>query len=155
MAVNLSDTIAYVTTLKVPDTFIDPPKPQRDWKAELDRIVEFLNYGDGDDGATSALWNVLSALRGPDEDDHMDALKCSTTAVIRHAIGLKTDSLVICPDEERAVEARKMVDDATTHFIWHAKNAFSVLGLKWTENNGGRPTHKLRLRKIAADAAIA
>jgi hypothetical protein len=133
-------------------------KPPRDWKAELDRIVEFLNYGYGDDVATSALWNVLSALRGPDEDDRMEALKCSTTAVIRHAIGLKTDSLVIGPDEDRAVEVRKMVEElAPTHFIWHAKNAFSALGLKWAENN--HPGHPgvfrgVRVRYISADQAV-
>lgn len=134
-----------------------PPAEPRDWKAELKRIVEFLNYNAGDDDDSDNLWNVLSALRGPDVDDHMEALKLSTTSVIRHAIGLATSRLVIESDAPHKLSVRLMLDEhsrANGHFTWHAKQAFEALGLKWDENNGPEPgtgeDRRLRIRYIAA-----
>jgi hypothetical protein len=51
-------------------------------------VVEVLNGPDTIEA--KHLWNVLTALRGPDTDDY--ALKLNTTSKIRGAIGLKSNS---------------------------------------------------------------
>ena len=56
------------------------------WQLELERTVHFLNTAS--DVQSRKLWAVLTALRGPDSDIGND--KYSTTAVIRHAIGLRS-----------------------------------------------------------------
>lgn len=53
-------------------------------KAILDPVVEFLNQ---DNNESQELWNILTALRGPDNEDSI--LKSLTVARIRYAIGLK------------------------------------------------------------------
>lgn len=100
------------------------------------------------------VWDLLTALRGPDFRDTIDCLgyfqvKESTTAVIRYAIGGSSKSGYIClPDTIAKVEIRRMLRDyfqkihstdlgweGKFHFVKHAMKAFEVLGLKWDELN--------------------
>lgn len=53
-------------------------------KEVLAVVVEHLNNASCEDARD--LWNVLTALRGPDDGD--EKLKWETTAVIRGAVGL-------------------------------------------------------------------
>lgn len=58
---------------------------KRDAKQMLDAVVKFLNV---EDEESTMLWNILTALRGPDSEDFR--LKLDTTARLRHAIGLRS-----------------------------------------------------------------
>lgn len=115
------------------------------WQEELNRIVMFLNTSNVNQ--TRKLWAVLTALRGPD-NEHVGQ-KYSTTAVIRHAAGLRpgvAGVIVEADNEERANErvaffpVHMMAHDnfklvRWEHFSRHAKMAFDALGLSWTTNN--------------------
>jgi hypothetical protein len=83
----------------------------------------------------SELYNILTALRGPDVNDY-DALKDATTAIIR-GVALPAVSLVgaIVNDKDKRsfVESRTMLRGG--HFISHAEEAFTALGLKWNRFN--------------------
>lgn len=117
------------------DPNFDLYPPAIAWKAELKRIVEFLNRGDED---SESLWVVLSALRGPDVPDRFEELKAATTAVIRHTAGLRMKGLVILPDSERSLAVRRgETEDGVPqgHFAFHAMNAFSQFGLTWCSVN--------------------
>lgn len=84
------------------------------------------------------LWNVLSALRGPDAEDNHE-LKLATTGVIRyHFLGKTRGSMhgsTVLPDTEEAAKLRRQYTNVWSHFISHAKDAFEALGLKWDEVN--------------------
>ena len=66
----------------------DPQRPLPSVRGVLDMVVSVLNGPVR--SRAGQLWDVLTALRGPDSDDYK--LKDLTTATIRHAIGLKSDS---------------------------------------------------------------
>ncbi len=112
----------------------------RDFKKVLKGVVEFLNVADSE---AIKLWQVLSALRGPDSES-IDAKEASTS-VIRHAIGLTdTGNLIINPDGEGKLAMRTDLDEGgwtklrantSFHFTHHTRQAFEVLGLKWDEVN--------------------
>lgn len=98
------------------------------------------------------LWDILSALRGPDFDtgiryklsdtltiDCFD-LKDATTAVIRYNMGVSKDNAKLAishPDSSDYARIRILLDrsDIPAHFIVHAKKAFESLDLKWDEVN--------------------
>lgn len=98
------------------------------------------------------LWDIMSALRGPDFDvkncyklsdtltiDCYD-LKEATTAVIRYNMGVARDnakSVISHPDSEEYVRIRSFLEmsDIPYHFIAHSIGAFEALGLKWNEVN--------------------
>lgn len=83
------------------------------------------------------LWDVISALRGPDKDE-MSMVKDATTSVIRHKLGISEYiGLIVRPDTETAAQVRRNIDSymADYHFVFHAKRAFGALGLKWDELN--------------------
>jgi hypothetical protein len=117
------------------------------FKTILPKIVKFLN--ESPDGRK--LWDVLTALRGPDHLDRPDSdqIKDSTTAVIRYAIGLngsvgKDDSdqfsFTISTDSEKAAAFRRSANEKSTplssyHFFSHAHGAFDALGLNWESVN--------------------
>ena len=115
------------------------------WQLELERTVHFLNTAT--DTQSRKLWAVLTALRGPDSDDNYD--KHATTAVIRHAIGLqqRVAGAIVNADSAENAQTRTdrfpiMVDHwghvalkSWSHFSFHAKHAFDVLGLAWDKDN--------------------
>jgi hypothetical protein len=120
------------------------------WQDILALVVEFLNE-DAEGG--KKLWDVLTALRGPD-DDYLTK-KRSTTSVLRHAIGLTYYGLtgaIINQDTEEYAKYRAtqmpvvisphichpLILEKWTHFHAHTLAAFQVLGLKWDKVNRTR-----------------
>lgn len=114
------------------------------FKQELARIVDFLN----NNGEQSRkLWDVLSALRGPDSDNSTE--KFISTEVIRDYIGLKDAGpllIMSSGDSEEKLERRLELFpldgrvfgprlERWTHFSNHALLAFQALGLKWDRVN--------------------
>ena len=110
----------------------------------LDAIDEILSGKDS--FAATYMWDVLSALRGPDVDDQ--GLKDATTSVIRAAAFPKTSILStmhggrvgasMAPDTDAKANLRAgLATTQINHFMFHANVAFSVLGLKWKEKNEG------------------
>ena len=102
----------------------------------LNHIQSFLES----DGILSSekykLWDVLSALRGPDSGT--DTLKNSTTAVIRrHALGnsLGYVGATTNTDDDTYAANRANVGYRYDHFHSHVLNAFSALDLDYFENN--------------------
>ena len=109
-------------------------KHRETFKTMLPKIVRFLN----DNPEGHKLWCVLTALRGPDDGKGKNA----TTAVIRHAIGIKYSIFAtVLPDDEIAATFRKQTN-LDFHFACHAKDAFSVLGLNWESVN--KPPKRVR-----------
>lgn len=103
------------------------------------------------------VWDVLTALRGPDGvHDADDLLKQSTTCVIRRRLfgdalsrldplgypyaaqngdtPARAAQRATCDLESVPVSAASKHPHA--HFIRHAQRAFRALGLKWTSVNG-------------------
>lgn len=54
-------------------------------------ITDFLNHGNGQEA--KKLWDVLSAFRGPDNENYNDNLKDKTTAIIRRVSGIEESVL--------------------------------------------------------------
>lgn len=119
------------------------------FEQKLKEIVDYLNTGDHDE--TRKLWDVLTALRGPDNGHG----KAVTTSVIRHAIGLyemnrfgvnveRDDDLSVKAridyDPDRVTtqkeEAEREDSNYSYHFFFHARYAFRALGLQWGKLNG-------------------
>lgn len=106
---------------------------------ELGQIL--VQMGESDE--TAALWNVVTALRGPDNGD--EDLKRATTEVIRwKLLGKPTDRLhfsgsYLAPDSGVGLQRRTHYSlgefEASHHFLRHAQWAFKALGLKWDEVN--------------------
>lgn len=90
----------------------------------------------------SHLWNVLTALRGPDSGNIEE--KVATTSVIRaEALGEYTGAYygTTAQDTPNSVNIRKQMQDcgrvsyARDHFVHHAASAFIALGLAWLKQN--------------------
>lgn len=83
------------------------------------------------------LWNILTALRGPDNGDNL--LKEATTAVLRHKLWLDEWSIGLFasnPDEQALLEIRKQIDvGENSHFTRHIMAAFKSIGLNWNGVN--------------------
>lgn len=117
-------------------------------KKILKQVVTFINkHKDG-----SELYNILTALRGPDSEDY--SLKSCTTAVLRRAIGLPGEGASIgydsYEDTQEFVEQRKhhrAVEDETKegHFLQHVRLGFASAGLKLNAVN--RPARKKTAKK--------
>ena len=81
------------------------------------------------------MWDVLTALRGPDDGDY--GLKEATTAIIRTRF-LGYPYLFYVPAQFATADWNPKVREAAVgscHFLKHAQRAFSTLGLKWDEAN--------------------
>lgn len=109
---------------------------ERDYKPLLKQIVDFLNVADDE---SKKLWDILTALRGPDSD--IDDIKYATTSVIRKTIGLTCEGgendkigAIILSDSYNKCETRQS-DLKSWHFDSHVRSAFDTLGLKWEEVN--------------------
>lgn len=110
----------------------------------LDEISAFLSNPDVKDLEKHRLWDVLSALRGP--DSYNEDYKNASTCLIRyHALGnvLNNFTWVVKKDLPQLVKLRKEMSVALTaandtndiHFIVHNIDAFRALGLKWDKLN--------------------
>ena len=121
-------------------------------KALLNEIDEYLASNEG----AKELWDVLTALRGPDNHNSYaaaDKMKNATTAVIRFIALPKTARTVrsgltypyaasigarINADEKNNVEARNSTEGREAvglHFLVHTNDAFLALGLSMGEVN--------------------
>jgi hypothetical protein len=112
-------------------------------KELLDAVAAFLNGETVEREEKQEVWNVLSALRGPDMDGSVATeleVKGATTSVIREKlfgrgnracldVGISSGA-----DSELNVGIRKNMAEYS-HFTIHAKSAFRALGLKWDEVN--------------------
>lgn len=105
----------------------------------LKLISDFLKRNDGE---SEILWDVLTALRGPDDENEND--KRATTEVIRYRLfgnagressdGQRNlNGCLYGPDSESYVKIRERLPPS--HFKGHAKKAFDALGLSWREVN--------------------
>lgn len=109
----------------------------------LDTIDRYLAGADGQGREQSReLWSVLSALRGPDEENKRDYKGC-TTSVLRAAafpltakdsnyLGGRVYASMVT-DGRETKRKRKSIDlFFPGHFLQHAWEAFEALGLTWT-----------------------
>jgi hypothetical protein len=135
--------------------------PAKQVNAVLLPLLKYINTGT--DART--LWNILSALRGPDGDIptlgdkklDMTDVKDATTCVLRHALGLEYGIkdgptgqywFSVHPDTEAFAEYRKNIPYG--HFGTHARDAFIALGLSWTKVNSFRDAKKAAKYKAMA-----
>jgi hypothetical protein len=117
----------------------------RDILARIDAVFAAGAARHDDNGKARTarqLWDVLSALRGPD-NEHA-SIKYGTTAIIRAACFPKTYGdgnrdicipATMCHDSEAYRLARSEAGTRGQHFANHARRAFDVLGLAWSEVN--------------------
>jgi len=87
-------------------------------------------------GPNPYLWNILSALRGPDHEGSYDT-KLVTTAIIRSRLlgkDVGRNTGVVFNSSDTHAEDRRSLS-MSIHFLRHARYAFDALGLKWDENN--------------------
>lgn len=105
----------------------------------LRSIVRRVNEGD------QRLWDILSALRGPDANPFTEGvspvdIKAATTAVIRKRLGFngyKVPFTVESDDTDKVKLRQDCEGVCGNHFTKHAQMAFYYLGLKWDEVNEG------------------
>lgn len=113
-------------------------------KEILQQIVDLLSEDDGSGLALNTnsegfkLWSVLTALRGPDNDD--EVVKKATTAVIRWKVGIPKDNsggAVVNADssEYKNIRVGLTSEFCSPHFLVHVQNAFTALGLEWSGVN--------------------
>lgn len=88
------------------------------------------------------LWDVMTALRGPDHiagGETRYADKSATTAVIRYKlVGIDTEArnyADIFNDSSNSAIRRRSMNTVDDHFTRHAKKAFDALGLEWAVVN--------------------
>lgn len=97
--------------------------------------------------ARMEMWDVLTALRGPD-DQNFNKKRC-TTAVIRKAVFPHNIPAMSRYDTRASADDRRNIYKYGDHFISHTKSAFLALGLNWNTHNPEKsiPASKLRIRK--------
>lgn len=86
------------------------------------------------------LWDVLTALRGPDYVGGDESqIKSATTSVIREKVFTERSRVhefaIILKDEEDYILVRKTLPHHDDHFVHHARRAFRALGMRWDELN--------------------
>jgi hypothetical protein len=115
---------------------IDPkPKTVMGALKAIDKIVMGLS-----NLKRRKLWDVLSALRGP--DNAAPGVKTSTTALIRYRAFPEWCSESTFPamasslDNIVRLKYRRSKLQRCTHFSDHARKAFLALGLEWDKDNG-------------------
>jgi len=83
------------------------------------------------------VWDILTALRGPDDDNHY-LLKWATTAIIRARVFVRGRKRV---GKWATINSEKMVIDLTRftpqpHFHYHVLQAAKALGIEVKERSG-------------------
>lgn len=112
-------------------------------REDLNTIEQLLMGRNG-----KQLWDILTALRGPDKDN--DYYKNATTSLIRRrafpklfvdgsAFGSMACTAV---DRQDLVEYRLTFDPAYNHFRCHVMWAFDALGLSWNVVNPKEPQNE-------------
>lgn len=97
--------------------------------------------------AARLLWDVLSALRGPDTS-HMGSKDATTSVLRRYAFPKTFDrdtrstvrmSKAVANGDDESLRLNRLdagiVNRTSSHFYNHAQKAFWALGLKWNEVN--------------------
>lgn len=110
-------------------------------KQEFLRILDtFFASTDVEGEDKKEVWDILSALRGPDDDDLEK--KLATTAILRAKVfpngreWLETHVADIMDDCRGFVSRRlSLPKTELEHFVEHARMAFRALGLKWDKEN--------------------
>ena len=94
-------------------------------KRLIDELVKFLNEPDPYPNfrARTAVWNVLTALRGPDSDNYV--VKTRSTSALRGAIGLTGYGLTIAVVRKKPLV--RSAGDVSNHFNLHYVNAVDAL----------------------------
>jgi hypothetical protein len=112
-------------------------------KDALGALRSFMDDQNVDSREKRMLWDVLTALRGPDEEAVADCnggripanlVKDATTAVIRDAVFSHDAGMLIgviiqsdCEESRHVRSAMRVLK----HFENHARCAFRALGLEW------------------------
>ena len=104
------------------------PRKMSEARKAIDHVVKVLNGGGNE---SRLLWHVLTALRGPDNDD--DIVKLHSTARLRGAIGLSFVSAVVSHDKPRRFHPIQDSDEDTS-FV--GPNAFVPLHFRSHFNLG-------------------
>lgn len=99
----------------------------------LSEISEFVN--DPNNLYGPDLWNILTALRGPDKGHVSGDVKLQTTSKIRYAIGIQAGTAIgvlvgtSLPDPKLTYLEIKSLDpvNADHHFVGHAAMAIQSL----------------------------
>lgn len=111
-------------------------------------LRQFLTNDEIDSEERRNVWDVLTALRGPDNESLYD-IKQNATTVLRYALlGKEGYSLPLGADvfadsdhkSKRRTELEKDADNF--HFYNHLKRGFNALSLKWNEENKEVPTFR-------------
>ncbi len=116
-------------------------------KEFLSRFTRFMADPEICQGEKKALWDILTALRGPDQSAFArssdgsrsvidsDTVKDATTAVVRDALGLTPlrglVGIVSGCDAPELAKVRSDIGDNFGHFLAHVRAAFDALDLKW------------------------
>ena len=112
-----------------------PSNQPADLRGALDLIDTLLRAEYGHD-----LWNILTALRGPDSRNR--GIKYATTCVIRNAAfpGRPTNGLSVfkddCPLYAKRRERLFDEHEESNHFREHIQDAFDSLGMTIDKVNG-------------------
>lgn len=94
----------------------------------LKDVVGIINRASDGDGVAASFRDVVTALRGPDNE--LLWLKESTTAHIRHDIGIKPSSgLIIEKGAIRIPEPDSYISDHFVDHVVRARDGLAVLGL--------------------------
>lgn len=99
--------------------------PNKQARKLLDEIVKFVNQADAE--AAEHLWNILTALRGPDDDTF--TVKAQTTERIRSIIGLR---------------------DGSTFTVGHAKLTATALQERRSQHHHFNSHYRRAVKSIAA-----
>lgn len=117
----------------------------RTQKQLLAIITRFFSDDTIPDPERKGTWDVLSALRGPDDGNNL--LKEATVAVVRGRVlprGPRGAKLVgpmgvmANPDTPALARRRRDRVGMHGHFLVHARAAFTALGLSWERTNSRR-----------------
>jgi hypothetical protein len=124
-------------------------RPKHQQSVSLDDVLEvidthMLTSQSGD------LYDILTALRGPDTNDtRFNDLKIPITTIVRYAVCKKSKAhfkgLIENDTEQKAkmrVDVYSELRHTHGHFLDHAKAAFHALGLSWDKVNDINPGRK-------------
>lgn len=104
-------------------------------------FVDQMKKTDQEEG--QKLWDMLTALRGPDNED-VENKEAATVLIRRRFLGEKGATIIgtyyadtgITRSATKLLNIRTGMDDR--HFKSHAQKAFQALGLKWDGLESGK-----------------